>query len=212
MHYQIAHDVVIGRVCRDIRGMTCARLESVRTARRSTSCGAHCAGLCTDSGLAAVLATDRALMHWRAMRALGDSGLAEQAVQESLLRAWRSCAFFDDTRGSVRTWLLAILRNVIIDMVRARAARPGDTGWDEVGELSDVRYAHPDFSDGLVDGLLVAELLALLPDPQREAVVEVILRDRAYQEVADDIGVPVGTVKTRVHYALRSLRRLPRGA
>ncbi|MFB8274108.1 sigma-70 family RNA polymerase sigma factor [Nocardia colli] len=192
--------------------MTCARLESVRTVRRSPSCGTQCAGLCTDAGLAAVLATDRALLHWRAMHALGDSGLAEQAVQESLLRAWRSCGFFDATKGSVRTWLLAILRNVIIDMVRARAARPGDTGWDEVGELSDVRYAHPDFADGLIDGLLVAELLALLPEPQREAVIEVILRDRAYQEVADDIGVPVGTVKTRVHYALRSLRRLPRGA
>lgn len=146
------------------------------------------------------------------MRALGDSGLAEQAVQESLLRAWRSCGFFDPSKGSVRTWLLAILRNVIIDMVRARAARPGDTGWDEVGELSDARYAHPDFADGLIDGLLVDELLARLPGPQREAVVEVILHDRAYQEVADDIGVPVGTVKTRVHYALRSLRRLPRGA
>lgn len=159
-----------------------------------------------------MLSTDRALLHWRAMRALGDSGLAEQAVQEALLRAWRSCGFFDESKGSVRTWLLAILRNVIIDMIRSRAARPGDTGWDEVGELSDVRYAHPDFADGLIDGMLVAELLAQLPDPQREAVVEVILRDRAYQEVADDIGVPVGTVKTRVHYALRSLRRLPRGA
>ncbi|QIS07711.1 sigma-70 family RNA polymerase sigma factor [Nocardia brasiliensis] len=168
--------------------------------------------MCTDAGLAAVLANDRALLQWRAMRTLGDSGLAEQAVQESLLRAWRSCAYFDASKGSVRTWLSTILRNVVIDMVRSRAARPGDTGWDEVGELSDVRYAHPDFSDGLVDGLLVAELLSRLPAAQREAVVEVILRDRGYQEVADDIGVPVGTVKTRVHYALRSLRGLPRSA
>ncbi|QXN89928.1 sigma-70 family RNA polymerase sigma factor [Nocardia iowensis] len=192
--------------------MTCAGLGSVRTVRRSTSCGAHCAGLCTDAGLATVLASERVLLHWRVRRALSDSGLAEQAVQESLLRAWRSCAFFDKTKGSVRTWLLAILRNVIIDMVRARAARPGDIGWDEVGELADIRYAHPDFTDGLIDGLLVAELLSRLPGPQREAVVEVILRDRGYQEVADDIGVPVGTVKTRVHYGLRSLRRLPRGA
>ncbi|MFF3225264.1 sigma-70 family RNA polymerase sigma factor [Nocardia suismassiliense] len=192
--------------------MTCAQLGSVRNIRRPRSCGAPCAGLCTDSGLAALLATDRGLLHWRAMRALNDSGLAEQAVQESLLRAWRSCAFFDETKGSVRSWLLTILRNVLIDMIRARAARPGDTGWDEVGELSDIRYAHPDFTDGLVDGLLVADLLSRLPAPQREAVVEVILRDRAYQEVADDFGVPVGTVKTRVHYALRSLRSLPRGA
>jgi RNA polymerase sigma-70 factor (ECF subfamily) len=159
-----------------------------------------------------VLAVDRALLHWRAMRVLGDSGLAEHAVQETLLRAWRSCALFDERKGTIRTWLLAIQRNVLIDIARARAARPGDIGWDEVAELSDVRHAKPDFADGLIDGLLVADLLSHLPASQRQAVVEVILRDRAYQDVADDIGVPVGTVKTRVHYALRSLRRLPIGA
>ncbi|WP_431971880.1 sigma-70 family RNA polymerase sigma factor [Nocardia sp. bgisy134] len=138
--------------------------------------------------------------------------MAEHAVQETLLRAWRSCAQFDARRGSVRTWLLAIERNVIIDIARARAARPFDTAWDELSEIAATPVADPDFVDGLVDGLLVAELLSRLPSAQREAVVEVILRDRAYREVAADFGVPVGTVKTRVHYALRSLRQLPQGA
>ncbi|WP_228003089.1 sigma-70 family RNA polymerase sigma factor [Nocardia australiensis] len=181
-------------------------------AARPPACAARCAGLCADDGIASVFAADRALLHWRALRRLGDSGLAEHAVQETLLRAWRSCASFDERKGSIRTWLLAIQRNVMTDISRARAVRPGDTGWDEVAELSDIRYAKPDFVDGLINGLLVADLLTRLPDSQREAVVEVILRDRAYQDVADDIGVPVGTVKTRVHYALRSLRRLPLGA
>jgi RNA polymerase sigma-70 factor (ECF subfamily) len=184
----------------------------VDVAGRRSTCATACAGLCTDDGIASVLAADRALLHWRAMRGLGDSGLAEHAVQETLLRAWRSCALFDERKGTVRTWLLAIQRNVMIDIARARAVRPADTEWDEVGELSDVRFANPDFADRLVDGLLVADLLARLPESQRVAVVEVILRDRAYQEVADDFGIPVGTVKTRVHYALRSLRRLPIGA
>ncbi|MCP2274536.1 RNA polymerase sigma-70 factor, ECF subfamily [Nocardia amikacinitolerans] len=181
------------------------------TERRRT-CGAHCAGLCTDEGLARVLAADWGLLHWRARRGLGDAGLAEHAVQETLLRAWRSCSLFDARRGSVRTWLLAIERNVIIDIARARAARPFDIAWDEIGDTGGPPIADPDFADGLIDGLLVAELLSRLPSAQREAVVEVILRDRAYREVAADFGVPVGTVKTRVHYALRSLRQLPRGA
>lgn len=146
------------------------------------------------------------------MRSLGDAGLAEQAVQETLLRAWRSCGLFDGRKGAVRTWLLAIERNVVIDIVRSRAIRPGDTGWDAVEELSDIRYADPDFTEGLLNSLLVTQLLAQLPEVQRAAITEVILRDRGYQEVADDFGVPVGTVKTRVHYALRSLRRLPIGA
>ncbi|APE36359.1 RNA polymerase subunit sigma-70 [Nocardia mangyaensis] len=171
------------------------------------SCGPHCARLCTTDGLAEVLAADRGLLHWRALRDLGDSGLAEHAVQEALLRGWRACGDFDARKGSVRTWLLAIERNVVVDIVRARAIRPGDVGWADITEVTGC--GGPDFADGLVDGLLVDDLLSRLPEPQRAAVVEVILRDRGYREVAEDFGVPVGTVKTRVHYALRSLRQLP---
>ncbi|MGX1805323.1 sigma-70 family RNA polymerase sigma factor [Nocardia sp. NPDC055321] len=178
----------------------------------SATCAPRCAGLCTDSGLSAILTADKALLHWRAMRRLGDTGLAEHAVQETLLRAWKACASYNPDRGSVRTWLLTIERNILIDIARVRAARPGDTHWDELGDAVEGRSAGPDFTDGLADGMLVAELLAQLPDAQRDAVVQVILRDRAYQDVAADFGVPVGTVKTRVHYALRSLRKLPLSA
>ncbi|MFI5779450.1 sigma-70 family RNA polymerase sigma factor [Nocardia sp. NPDC051570] len=168
--------------------------------------------MCTDEGLSALLAADQGLLHWRAARRLGgDMGLAEHAVQETLLRAWRSCATYDPDKGSVRTWLLSIERNVLTDIARMRAVRPAETSWDELVD-ADTRWAGPDFTDALTDGLLVAELLAVLPPAQRDAVVQVILCDRAYQDVAADLGVPVGTVKTRVHYALRSLRRLPLGA
>ncbi|MTL12394.1 sigma-70 family RNA polymerase sigma factor [Nocardia seriolae] len=177
-----------------------------------TECAAHCARLCTDAGLAAVLAADRGLLHWRAMSRLGDPGRAEHAGQETLLRGWRACASYDPGRGSVRTWLLTIERNVLTDTARFRAARPGDTNWDEIGEQAENHSARPDFVEDLTDGLLVADLLAQLPAAQRDAVVQVILRDRAYQDVAADLGIPVGTVKTRVHYALRSLRRLPLSA
>ena len=60
-----------------------------------------------------------------AMRSLGDPGLAEEAVQETFLRAWRAGERFDPQIGSLRTWLFAILRNVVIDLGRARASRPG---------------------------------------------------------------------------------------
>ncbi|MCX4095365.1 RNA polymerase sigma factor [Nocardia sp. alder85J] len=174
-----------------------------------SSCGPRCAHLCTESGLASILATEQALLHWRAFRRLGDTGLAEHAVQETLLRAWRACATYDPARGSVRTWLLSIERNVLTDIVRMRAVRPPETGWDDIADGTETHGARPDFADSVADGLLVDELLARLPDPQRHAVVQVILRDRAYQDVAADLGVPVGTVKTRVHYALQSLRRAP---
>ncbi|WP_280275748.1 sigma-70 family RNA polymerase sigma factor [Nocardia wallacei] len=176
------------------------------------ACGPRCARLCTRAGLAAVLASDQGLLHWRAMRRLGDTGLAEHAVQDTLLRAWRGCATYNPDKSSVRTWLLSIERNVLTDLARMRAVRPAEASWDDFAEAADRRGARPDFADTLADGLLVSELLARLPDPQRHAVVQVILHDRAYRDVAEDLGVPVGTVKTRVHYALRSLRQLPRSA
>ncbi len=156
-----------------------------------------------------MLDADGGLLHWRARRSLGDQGLAEHAVQETLLRAWRACTSYNPDRGSVRTWLLAIEANVLTDLARMRAARPVETSWDDVDGVLDFRGSRPDFAEHLADGLLVAELLERLPGPQRDAVVQVILRDRAYRDVAQDLGVPVGTVKTRVHYALRSLRQLP---
>ena len=63
-----------------------------------------------------------------AYRALNDGGLAEEAVQETFLRAWRAAERYDPKRGSLRTWMFGIARNVTIDLARARSARPRPTG------------------------------------------------------------------------------------
>src|SRR5512133_2038302 len=76
-----------------------------------------------------------------AVRSLDDAGLAEEAVQETFTRAWRAGERFDPEIGSLRTWLFAILRNVVIDLGRARSVRPAiATGTPEAGHepLEDV--------------------------------------------------------------------------
>ena len=133
-----------------------------------------------------------------ALRSLGDDGLAEEAVQETFLRAWRAGERFDPEIGSLRTWLFAILRNVVIDLGRARAARPA---------LSDVE-AEPSV-EPLEETLLawqVEEAMRRIGDQHREILVETYYRGRPYAEVAAELGIPVGTVKSRVYYALRALR------
>jgi RNA polymerase sigma-70 factor (ECF subfamily) len=133
-----------------------------------------------------------------AMRSLGDSGLAEEAVQETFLRAWRAGERFDPQIGSLRTWLFAILRNVVIDLGRARAARPGvaDGGAEpSVEPLEEALLAWQ-----------VEEAMRQIGDQHREVLVETFYRGRPYSEVADDLGVPEGTVKSRVYYGLRALR------
>src|SRR5919201_5454669 len=133
-----------------------------------------------------------------AFRSLGDRGLAEEAVQETFLRAWRAGQRFDPELGSLRTWLFAILRNVVIDLGRARAARPR--------VASDLpEQGHEPFEDVLLTWQ-VEEALRRIGEQHRRVLVETYLRGRPYVEVADELGVPEGTIKSRVYYGLRALR------
>jgi len=133
-----------------------------------------------------------------AVRSLGDSGLAEEAVQETFLRAWRAGERFDPEIGSLRTWLFAILRNVVIDLGRARAARPVvATGTPEAG--------HEPLEQILLSWQ-VEEALRRIGDQHRRVLLETYYRGRPYAEVAAELGVPEGTVKSRVYYGLRALR------
>jgi len=124
-----------------------------------------------------------------AVRSLGDSGLAEEAVQETFLRAWRAGERFDPQIGSLRTWLFAILRNVVIDLSRARSVRPG-------------------VSEGGIEPTVepFEEAMRRIGDQRRRVLVETYYRGRPYAEVAEELGVPEGTVKSRVYYGLRALR------
>ncbi len=133
-----------------------------------------------------------------AVRSLGDSGLAEEAVQETFLRAWRAGERFDPQIGSLRTWLFAILRNVVIDLSRARAARPG------VAEAGAEPAVEP-FEEALLAWQL-EEAMRRLGEQHRRVLVETYYRGRPYAEVAEELGVPEGTVKSRVYYGLRALR------
>ena len=133
-----------------------------------------------------------------AVRSLGDPGLDEQAVQETFLRAWRAGDRFDPQLGSLRTWLFAILRNVVIDLGRARATRPG------VAEGGIEPSVEP-FDEALLSWQ-VEEALRRIGDQHRRVLVETYYRGRPYAEIAQELGVPEGTVKTRIRSGLKRLR------
>jgi RNA polymerase sigma-70 factor (ECF subfamily) len=133
-----------------------------------------------------------------AVRSLADPGLAEEAVQETFLRAWRAGERFDPQIGSLRTWLFAILRNVVIDLGRARAARPS------VADGGIEPSVEP-FDEALLSWQ-IEEAMRRIGDDHRRVLVETYYRGRPYAEVAEELGVPEGTVKSRVYYGLRALR------
>jgi RNA polymerase sigma factor (sigma-70 family) len=138
---------------------------------------------------------------------LRDRGAAEEAAQETFVRAWRHAATFDERRGGVAAWLLMIARNVSINMLPARRPDPIDP---EV--LLFLRDRAPDL-DGHVDGSdppisdgSLHEALVRLPDEQRRALVLAVLYGYTAQEMSELDGLPLGTAKTRIRSALRKLR------
>ena len=159
--------------------------------------------LATDDGVRAVYAAHGPELYRFAVRSLGDRGLAEEAVQETFVRAWRASDRFDDALGSLRTWLFAIVRNVVIDLSRARAVRPGLSVGD--ASVNDGVFVDEAF-ERVLTAWQVEEALRMLSDEHRAALVEVHYKGRTYADVAVSLGVPVGTVKSRVYYALKAMR------
>jgi RNA polymerase sigma-70 factor (ECF subfamily) len=137
-----------------------------------------------------------------AYRALNDAGLAEEAVQETFLRAWRAADRYDPERSSLRTWMFAIARNVAIDLARARSARPRQTGAEEAQHTQGAQ----DTVEESLRAWEIEEALRLIGPHHRHAIVETYYRDRPCAEVAAEVGVPVGTMRSRLYYGLKALR------
>lgn len=138
-----------------------------------------------------------------ALRSLGDRGLAEEVVQDTFVRAWRARDRFDAGRGSQRTWLFSIARNLIIDAARARAARPR-SGASPAEETA--RTANEDPTEGVLLSMQIEEALNRISNDHREVIIEVYYRGRPYAEVAEELGVESGTLRSRMYYGLKSLR------
>ena len=164
-----------------------------------------CAQLCTEHGMAATHAAYHARMLGRARRIVVDPDLAEDVVQEAFLRAWRACSSFDAAGGPLVNWLLVITGHTAIDMVKARVRRPPLAS-------GPARENVPGAGLGDIDRVILRaqlrQALSSLGAHHRDAVVETVLRDRPYADVAAELGVTLGTLRTRVHYALRRLRYL----
>jgi RNA polymerase sigma-70 factor (ECF subfamily) len=134
-------------------------------------------------------------------RALGDDELAREVVQDVFVRAWRSHDRYDPARGSRRTWLFAIARNAVIDAVRRRERRPVVVATPE-----ESAAVEPAATDRVVQRLVLEAALRSVTEPHRTALVEIHVRGRPYAEVAAELGVPEGTMRSRVHTGLRRLR------
>lgn len=160
--------------------------------------------LADESRLRAAYDEHGAELYRFALRQLGDDGAAQDVVQEVFLRAWRSAASFDAELASLRVWLFAIARNVVIDESRRTRARPWQATVDRPPPESAADAVR--FDDASVDAWVVEEALGRLSEQHRAALVHIYLLGRPHSEVAAEQGIPLGTLRSRVFYGLKSLR------
>src|SRR5262249_41545829 len=143
-----------------------------------------------------------------AYRLAGNDSDAQDLVQESLLRVRKGLERYQP--GSLEGWLARIVTNVFLDEVRRRKRRPADALPDDPDWVLPPAPAADEVSTGFSDEVQAA--LATLPDEFRAAVVLCDVVDLPYDEIAESLGVPVGTVRSRIHGRRRLVRNAHVGA
>ncbi|GGL06332.1 sigma-70 family RNA polymerase sigma factor [Mangrovihabitans endophyticus] len=133
----------------------------------------------------------------------GDRQRAEDIVQETLLRAWRNAHRLGaQGQQSLRPWLVTVARRIAIDDHRSMSARPPETYDRELESFPSTA----DDTDRVLQTMTVTDALRALSQSHREILVETYFRGRTVPEAAEVLGLPLGTAKSRVYYALRALR------
>ena len=143
----------------------------------------------------ALLRYVRSLLH-------GDSYRAEDIVQETLLRAWLHAANEAPDWEPGRAWLRTVARNLVIDHGRREGNRTTGTHTDSL----ESKPAPSDELGQLIQRRFLVQALSQLSHPHREILVYTYLLDRSGPETAQALGIPQGTVKSRIHHAMRALR------
>ena len=140
-----------------------------------------------------------------ALRVLGQRELAEEATQQAFVQAWRGAASFEGARP-MGPWLATIARRVAIDIHR-REARRATTDIDEVPHRHGALITLPPSADTIHDVWAVRQAVDGLPADEQEVVRLQHLEGFTHSEIADHLGVPIGTVKSRAFRARPAARR-----
>ncbi|WP_202909553.1 sigma-70 family RNA polymerase sigma factor [Alkalilacustris brevis] len=136
------------------------------------------------------------------MKSGASSSLAEECAQDVMATVWHKAQLFDPARASVATWIFTIARNRRIDALRKqRRPEPEDLGWGPEPE--------PDQSEVLglqQESEKLTKALRQLPEKQRELVEKAYYGELSHTEIAEQTGLPLGTIKSRIRLALERLR------
>ena len=158
-----------------------------------------------EAALMKALYDEHAAPLWRyALRLTGDASRAEDVVQETLMRAWQHPEVIGDPERSARAWLFTVARNMIIDERRSPKFRNVVGSVDE--DPTKFEQSTPDQVDAALDRLLIADAMAQMSTEHRAVIERSYYRGWTTAQIAADLDIAEGTVKSRLHYAVRALR------
>lgn len=141
------------------------------------------------------------------LRILANPREAEDVVHDVFLDAWRNAGDYDPARGSVRVWLVVRMRSRCLDRLRSHAyARSVPFEADDQPLVLDA-VEQTESAERALDGARLSALLSELPAPQRTVLELGYFRGLSFQEIADQLHIPIGTVKSRAGAAMATLRR-----
>jgi len=138
------------------------------------------------------------------MRAGADPITAEELAQEAMIMVWRKAASFDRRKATVSTWLFTIVRNKRIDLLR-RQNRPNSEA-EDVLAMIEPDIPQDDAVIAQQHGSVVRDSLQTLPDDQKKVLSMAFFEDKSHSQIAEDLGLPLGTVKSRIRLAMNRLK------
>jgi RNA polymerase sigma-70 factor (ECF subfamily) len=139
-----------------------------------------------------------------AMRQGSDRQFAEEVVQETMVNVWRKAAQFDPVRASAATWVFSIARNMRIDLLR-KFNRP-EPDMDDPALVPDPEPAAHENISKAQEAARLREILAELPGEQQEVLRLAFFEEKPHGEIAAELGIPLGTVKSRIRLAMKRIR------
>ena len=151
------------------------------------------------------------MVYGLALSLVGDQATAEEITLDVFVRAWEKADTYRAERAKVSTWLISITRNHSIDMLRRRGARPEQVSepWTDMPASPHLAENNPEYAAELnIRQEQVRAAVAQLPEEQRQALAMAYFGGYTHRQIAEALGLPLGTVKTRIRLAVQKLRNL----
>lgn len=146
-----------------------------------------------------------------ALHTVGDPATAEEITQDVFVRVWEKAGTYRPEQAKVSTWLTSITRYRAIDMLRHRSSRPekNSIGWDDLALGAEPSVEGPESAaEQAIDSQRVRAAVASLPVEQQRALNLAYFQGLSHSQIAEQLGEPLGTVKTRIRLAMQKLREV----